>query len=396
MKEPGTPTLQAERYESIRKVLWAIPSFGRRFSKEKPRPYHRPDIDLGFSLENRSPEFSGLPQITLRIDSMKKQDGRVCIILLNWNGKKDTLECLESLEKVTYSRFQTIVVDNGSTDDSVDSIRAAYPNIPLFETKANLGFAGGNNVGIEWALSKPFEWILLLNNDTTVAPDFLDRFLEAAAEKKAKVLGAKIYRYQDRRRIDHFGGYWNPKIAEFESHGADEIDDGIGYEDMRQVDYVTGCALLMHKSVPEKIGLLEPRFFLYWEETDYCYRARRAGFEIWIAPQAHVYHKVSSSFTGGKPHMQYFWWRSRLLWIARNCTPDEKKALYKRVVLPELAKFLRHYLLKSAQNGLLALLGRSDPARSQKVRRYKAGLAGALHYFLGRFGNCPDWVIRKK
>lgn len=326
---------------------------------------------------------------------MKKQDDRFCIILLNWNGKKDTLECLASLEKVEYKRFQTIIVDNGSTDDSVAAIREAYPNIPLFETNENLGFAGGNNVGIEWALRKHFEWILLLNNDTTVAPDFLTAFLAAAKEKKAKVLGAKIYRYHDPLRIDHLGGYWNPKIAEFESPAADEIDDKIGYEDMRQVDYVTGCALLMHRTVPEKIGLLEPRFFLYWEETDYCYRARRAGFEIWTAPQAHVYHKVSSSFSGGKPHMQYFWWRSRLLWISRNCTPEEKKSLYKKVIIPDLLKFARHYILKSLQNTLLRLLGKPNPTRAQKVRRYKAGLAGALHYFRGRFGNCPAWVVRK-
>jgi hypothetical protein len=93
--------------------------------------------------------------------------------------------------------------------------------------------------------------------------------------------------------------------------------------------------------------------------------------------------------------MQYFWWRSRLLWIARNCTPEEKNSLYKRVILPELFKFARHYVLKAAQGQLLRLLGKYDAAHAQKVRRYRAGLAGALHYFLGRFGNCPGWVVRK-
>ena len=247
---------------------------------------------------------------------------RICVILLNWNGKRDTLECLESLRQVNYPRFQTVVVDNGSTDDSVAAIRAAYPDTPLFETHANLGFAGGNNVGIEWALKKKFQWILLLNNDTVVDPNFLKAFLAAAQERpQAKILGAKIYRYGERKRIDHLGGFWNPTIGEFESPASDQIDDGFGYEEMEQVDYVSGCALLMHRSVPEQIGLLEPRFFLYWEETDFCFRARRAKFEVWTAPQAHVYHKVSSSFTGGKPHMHYFWWRSRLLWIERNCSP---------------------------------------------------------------------------
>lgn len=303
------------------------------------------------------------------------------IILLNWNGKKDTLECLASLEKVDYPNFQTIVVDNGSVDDSVPRLRAAYPNMPILETKANLGFAGGNNVGIEWALRHHAEWILLLNNDTTVAPDFLKAFLKAAMEQpKAKILGAKILRYSQPEIIDHLGGYWRPQIAEFVSPESGLPDHP--YFDMQRVETVCGAALFMHRSVPETIGLLEPKFFLFWEETDFCFRARRAGFEVWTAPEAKIWHKVSSSFTGGKPHMHYFWWRSRLLWIERNCTPEEKKALYRQVIVPELWKMVRHYLIKSIFS-----------TRRDKVRRYKAGCAGAIDYFRRRFGNCPKWLL---
>ena len=329
---------------------------------------------------------------------MHKRAGRVCVILLNWNGRKDTLECLSSLQQIDYPHFQTIVVDNGSTDGSVSAIRAAYPEIPLLETGENLGFAGGNNKGIEWALRKTFEWILLLNNDTTVAPDLLTQLIQTSRERpQGKIFGAKIYRYGDPQRIDHCGGFWDPQIAEFISCGADQIDDKFSYEKEEQVDYVTGCALFMHVSVPKKIGLLEPRFFLYWEETDFCFRAKRAGFEIWTAPKAHVYHKVSSSFTGGKPHMHYFWWRSRLLWVERNLPKEERRALYRRVLLPDLWKCARHYLLKTIQGKVGTVLGRPPTkAHVQKLRRYKAGLAGALHYFMGRFGNCPAWVVREK
>ncbi len=319
---------------------------------------------------------------------MHKRDGRVCVILLNWNGKKDTLECLHSLQSITYKRMQTIVVDNGSTDDSVQAIRKEYPLIPILETGENLGFAGGNNIGIKWALRKPFEWILLLNNDTTVDPGFIEAFLDAAKEKKAKLLGAKIYRYHDPKCIDHLGGFWNPKIAEFECPWQGKIDDGT-CEDMHLVDYVSGCALFMHKAVPEKIGLLEPTFFLYWEETDYCFRAHRAGFDIWTAPKAKIYHKVSTSFTGGKPHMHYFWWRSRLLWISRNCTSREKRALYQKVILPEIIKSCRHYCLKSIQLSILRLLKRPHLTQKEKLRRYKAGLTGIFDYFRKKFGNCP-------
>jgi hypothetical protein len=318
---------------------------------------------------------------------------RILIVLVNWNGKKDTLECLASLKKISYPFANPIVIDNGSADDSVAVIRRAFPSVPIFETKANLGFAGGNNVGISWALKKPYEWILLLNNDTTVAPDFLEAFLAAAAERpKAKILGAKILRFNDPQRIDHLGGVWKPEIAEFESLHSGALDDGFSFEEMEPVDYVCGAALFMHRSVPEQIGLLEPRFFLFWEETDYCFRARRAGFEVWTAPKAKIWHKVSSSFTGGKPHTHYFWWRSRLLWLERNCLFPERKQILKTIVFPELWKHLRHYALKSIQN----LFRRTDSAQRQKILRYKAGLLGAFHYSIGRFGNCPKWLTRTR
>ena len=242
---------------------------------------------------------------------------KISVVLLNWNGKKDTLECLASLQKVSYPNFQPIVVDNGSTDGSIQELRAAHPNLPILEMGANLGFAGGNNPGIEWALRHHAEWILLLNNDTVIDPDCLNAFLNAAKEQpQAKILGAKILRYHTPHIIDHLGGLWTPETGQFVSLNAGETDHP--YLNMRAVDYVCGAALFMHRSVPETIGLLEPDFFLFWEESDYCCRAKRAGFEIWTAPGAKVWHKVSSSFTGGKPHMHYFWWRSRLLWIKRN------------------------------------------------------------------------------
>jgi GT2 family glycosyltransferase len=323
---------------------------------------------------------------------MKKKTSRIFVILLNWNGKKDTLECLASLQAVQAPSFYTVIVDNGSTDGSVETFRKAYPQIPIIETGANLGFAGGNNVAIEWALKKGAEWIFLLNNDTLVDPSILKAFLAAAnTPHLPKILGAKIYRYNDPQRIDHLGGRWNPQIAEFESCFSGELDDGISYETMQKVDYACGAALWIHRSVFESIGLLEPHFFLFWEETDFCMRARRKGFEVWTAPQAKIWHKVSSSFTGGKPQMHYFWWRSRLLWIERNCTALEKRDLYRKVITPELWKLARHCLLKSLQS-----LFSKNPLTKQKALRLKAGCLGAFHYWIRRFGNSPSWLSKKR
>ena len=326
-----------------------------------------------------------------------KRPPKIIVILLNWNGKKDTIECLGSLQKATYPHFTPIVIDNGSSDDSVAAIRAQFPQVPIFETKANLGFAGGNNVGIEWALRKRAEWILLLNNDTTVAPDFLERFMEAASEKpQAKILGAKIYRYHDPFRIDHLGGFWNPNTIVFDIPANGLVDDGASFEQMERADYVCGAALLMHRSVPEAIGLLEPKFFLFWEESDFCFRAIRSGFEVWTAPQAKIWHKVSSSFTGGKPHSHYFWWRSRLLWLERNFPFAKRREMYRKVILPELCKEARHFILRSFQNGLTRLfLKKPDASRIQKTLRLRAGLFGAFHFAINRFGNCPTFIAKK-
>jgi GT2 family glycosyltransferase len=316
---------------------------------------------------------------------------KILILILNWNGKKDTLECLASLANASQKpSFSILVIDNGSSDDSVTAIRSAFPDVPIMETKDNLGFAGGNNVGIRWALEKSFEWILLLNNDTIAAPDLLAHLINAAKKKpQAKIFGAKIYRYQDRQRIDHLGGFWDPQTAEFISIASGKIDDG-SFEEMQKVEYVCGCALFMHRSVPETIGLLEEKFFLLWEESDYCARALRAGFEIWTAPQAKIWHKVSASFTGGKAHMHYFWWRNRLLWIERNCQRQEKWQIYFHTIIPEMFKNVKFAALKTVQNLALVLVGRRpDTARKEKARRYRAGCRGILHYFLGRFGNCP-------
>ena len=163
---------------------------------------------------------------------------------------------------------------------------------------------------------------------------------------------------------------------------------------MREVDYVCGAALLMHRSVPEAIGSLEERFFLFWEESDFCMRAQRAGFSVWTAPQAKVWHKVSAAFVGGKPHAQYFWWRSRLLWIERNCSRRDQRQIYFTIVMPEMWKWLRHWLMKELQCLGMQLLGRSHRIEAlEKRRRYRAGMGGVRDYLFRRFGNAPGWVV---
>ncbi|MDE3055847.1 MAG: glycosyltransferase family 2 protein [Verrucomicrobiota bacterium] len=314
------------------------------------------------------------------------------VLILNWNGKKDTLECLASLVKISSPRFQTLLIDNASTDDSVAAIRKQYPNIPILENRENLGYAAGNNAGIEWALSKGAEWILLLNNDTVVDPHCFEGFLEATRkEPEGKIFGAKIYSYHEPRVIDALGSGWDSSLCEMRHLKQGLQEDDHSYETMERVDAVSGAALLMHRSVPETIGLLEPRFFLFWEETDFCMRAARKGFPIWTAPQAKVWHKVGASFIGGKPHTHYFFWRSYLLFLERNELFAKRRHTHRTIVLPKILKAARHYLLHSLRS-----LWTQKELNRQKAARNKAALLGVWHYATGRFGDCPTSLKKSR
>jgi GT2 family glycosyltransferase len=307
---------------------------------------------------------------------------KIAIILLNYNGKKDTLECLASLENLEYTNYEVIVVDNGSKDGSTLTISKAYPHITLIETHKNLGFSEGNNVGIRYALKKSFDYFFLLNNDTIIDPTNLTSFVKAAEENpEGGIFGAKIFRYYEKDTIDHFGGLWNQTTADFDVVGLGKKD--IGFNQYKQVDYICGCAFFITKEVIEKIGLLEPSFFLIWEDTDYCYKAKKAGFSLISVPDAKIYHKVSSSFTGGKPQMHYFWWRGRLLWLQRN-----RKVLstpYRYSLFVEVFKLFRHFAVKSLVFPFSTKAKREK--RRLRLKRYKAGIRGILHFCLGKFGN---------
>lgn len=304
----------------------------------------------------------------------------IAIVILNYNGKEDTLACLASLQQMTDQDYSCIVVDNGSKDDSVDAIRTAFPHITLLETGQNLGFAGGNNIGIEHALQKGAEYIVLLNNDTLVDPDFLTAFLTAAQQKSGVgIFGARARRFYEPDKLDHLGGVWNPHKAAFDLVG---LNAPLDFRYEGNLDYVCGCATLIRRSVFETVGLFEPLFFLYWEEADLCARARRAGFSIDVCDEATLRHKVAASMTGGKPHIAYFWWRNRLLWMERNLSRQEYKRVFWRKVFPEVLQLFKLRLLKK--------LHRKTPENAKKALQYYAATTGILDYYLKRFGPAPS------
>jgi GT2 family glycosyltransferase len=304
----------------------------------------------------------------------------VAIIILNWNGKDNTCECIESVQKLDYSNYKIIVADNGSEDDSIAVLTDRFPDIVILENGLNLGFAEGNNRAIVYAMDQGFDYLLLLNNDAIVDSQLIHHFMSASrVHPKAGIFGAKIYYLNEPKKIWFAGGKVLPSLITAHE-GGNEIDDRLAWEEIRPIDYACGCTLLFKSEVVKKIGVLENKFFLMWEETDFCYRARRAGFECLFVPQAIAWHKISASFKGGDTGclQRYFMVRNRLLWIERNIPWKPRSAFYIRQFLPDLSRYIFHAIRPNAD--------------SQLRMNSQVSLIAVRDYILRKFGDCPTWI----
>ncbi len=242
---------------------------------------------------------------------------RVAVILVNWNGKADTLECLASLSAIEYSNVQIIVVDNGSHDDSATCIRNAFPAVELIETKANLGFTGGNNVGIKCALKSDANFIFLLNNDTTIEPQAINELVKSAQENPSFGLLTPVVNYYDRPAEAWFCGSrldMKRGIAVHDNAHPLQRDEGI-----RETAWASGCTMFFPADVLRRLRGFDDRYFLNWEDVDLSLRVRRAGFKIGLVPSARVFHKVGRAFeqaqASGSATGLYYSFRNNLLLV---------------------------------------------------------------------------------
>lgn len=303
---------------------------------------------------------------------------KVFIIVLNWNGYRDTVECLRSLFRLTYPACEIILVDNGSTDDSVSGLKKEFRDLIYIENKENLGFAEGNNVGIRYALGHGADYIFLLNNDTVVKRDLIDILISVAEpDERIGVVGPKIYAgLSESLVLWGAGGEIDWRHGKTYHTGYHEIDHG-QWDNIRDVDYVSGCAMLIRKKVLEDVGLLDERFFLYYEETDFCMRARKRGFRVVYAPHARVWHKAFAT-TGGEngPVYTYYMTRNRLLFMKMYM--DE--TLWRRFIF----YFCYEGLLR---RGVFLLCKSRCPIKS-----LKALWSGWRDFQQSRFYRGPEWL----
>lgn len=246
----------------------------------------------------------------------------VYILILNWNGWQDTVACIESCSLLSHANYKILIVDNGSTDGSETILRERFPDTEMIQTGKNLGFAGGNNVGIRHAMEKGARYLWLLNNDTLVEPETLSSLISIAEkDKKAGIIGSKIYYYDQPGKIWFAGGIWRPRPSHPFHIGLDQEDEG-QYEDVREVDFVSGCSLLIKSEVVKDIGTMSEDYFLYWEDVDWNASASRKGYKIIYAPKSRVWHKVSASMQNQTLMQLQYSVRNRLLFLQRqapNC-----------------------------------------------------------------------------
>ena len=218
----------------------------------------------------------------------------VLAVVLSWNGREDTLACLESLRGV-----ETIVVDNGSEDGSADAVAERFPDVELIRAGVNLGFAGGNNVGIRRALDRGADWVVLVNNDATVADDLVAAVVAAAGRQPgAGALAGKVYVDDPPKVLWYAGGSFEPRVGySGRVRGAGKRDDGSDDAEI-DVDWGTGALLAVSREAIERVGLLDEELFAYLEDVDWCLRIRDAGLRVVFAPGLRAWHRVSAS-TGG-------------------------------------------------------------------------------------------------
>ncbi len=299
----------------------------------------------------------------------------VYIIILNWNNAPDTIECLKSLQESSYQYAVTVVVDNGSTNDSVKEIHDRFPSIEILELEENVGYAAGNNVGIQYALDKGADYVLILNNDTLVAPDMLAELINFAESKPgAGMVGPRVYCADLDDTIFADGSYIDWGKGKTINRGMfQKPSTEIGIKGPEQVDFITGCGVLVSKKFLEAAGGFDPIYFLNFEDVDWGLRARRLGFEVWFNPDAIMWHKVSGTLGQASPTNTYYMTRNGLLFFWQNSPLHLRLVAVSRIILRTL-RSMSAWTFKSEY-------------RNEEYQKLRSANLNALRDFmLGNFG----------
>jgi GT2 family glycosyltransferase len=291
---------------------------------------------------------------------------RASVIIPVWNGRPYLRDCLDALLAQEFAEFEILAVDNASTDGSRDLIVTEYPSVLLIRNPGNLGFAGACNVGLRAAVG---EVLVLLNQDTQVREGWLEALVRACQEPTVGVVGCKAL-YPDGKTIQHAGGRLEWPLGMGSHEGCGEPDGG-AWSVPSPVDYVTGAAMAFRRQVLDELGPLDEGFWPgYYEDTDFCYRARQAGYKVWYTPEACLIHHESATL-GGSRDLQVAFNRGRLRFVLKHLPPRRflaefvpaERALLASAARGEMAQNLRRVYVEAVPTAAVLL-----------ARRWKASL----------------------
>jgi GT2 family glycosyltransferase len=253
---------------------------------------------------------------------------KVGIVIVNWNNPSDTIECLRDVSELAYPDYFTIVVDNGSTDDSVKKIVSAFPYIHIIQLENNLGYPGGCNAGLKYCSANGADYIFLINNDISIDKDALTHLIVIMEKNPSMGIAApKVYFYYDKSVIFSAGGKVSLLTGQNFGIGYGEIDSA-KYSQNYEVDYASGCALLVSSHLVQKIGFMDPQYFMYYDEIDYCIRAKRSGFSVWMVADAKVWHKISATVKKYSGLKEYYITKNRLIFLKKFQTRRQRIIFY--------------------------------------------------------------------
>lgn len=245
----------------------------------------------------------------------------VTFVMVNWNQRQLTLESLDSLSKLNCQNFSIVLVDNGSEDDSVDAVRDAFPKVTVLKNETNLGIAAANNVGIKYALKADSDYIFLINNDTTVNPEMLTHLIKVAESDPSIGIVGPTMLYFDQPDIIWCAGNhidWDSGRSVLLREGSPV--SSIENVSCQDVDFITSCAACIKRDVFENVGVMDERYFIYYDETDWFSRASTAGWRTVYVPWAKMWHKVSATMGESSPRTDYYMVRNRFLFLSKNLT----------------------------------------------------------------------------
>lgn len=266
------------------------------------------------------------------IHSMRK----VSVVILNFKVADLTIRCIKSVKSSDYKNISIIVVDNNSQDGLEENLKQ-FKDIEFIQTGKNLGYSGGNNIGIKRALKNGTDYIFVLNPDTTITKDTIDILLTRSEQYKADIVGPKIYfenseqSSSSNKKIWFAGGEFDKNNVLGSNKGVDQVDKG-QFDKDEEVDFITGAAMFIKTFVFKKIGFFDENYFLYYEDSDFCFRAKKAGLKIMYIYKAIVYHGNARSTGLGSPLQDYYITRNRLLFASKFLSVRTKFALLREAM----------------------------------------------------------------